>query len=55
MKLRFQWSGAPGGAPARPPVCEFDDIVVTLNRGAPRVVTLFDDGYHPDGAAGDHV
>ena len=56
MKMRFQWSGASPASPARPPVCDIDDITVVLTSGTAQVdVTMYDDGAHGDGAAGDHV
>ncbi len=57
MKLRFQFSGYAGAvAPARPPEVDMDDITVVLTTGAaPATVTMYDDGLHGDGAAGDGV
>ena len=56
MMMRFQWNGYNGLAPAKPPACDIDDIMVILTTGAPPVtVTMYDDGLHGDGAAGDGV
>ncbi len=57
MRMRFQMSGYSGAVgPARAPAVDIDDIVVTLTTGAtPVSVTMFDDGLHGDGAAGDGV
>lgn len=60
MKMRFQYSGyspvGGGGNPARPPTCDIDDVIVVLTTGvAPVTVTMFDDGLHGDGAAGDGI
>ncbi len=56
LKFRFQWSGSTATQPARNPTCDIDDISLTLTTGAaPQSVTMFDDGLHGDGAAGDGV
>ena len=56
MKMRFQWSGSTAAAPARPPTCDIDDVIVTLTTGAaPGTLTMFDDGAHGDGGAGDGI
>ena len=56
MKMRFQWSGGTTTAPARPPSCDIDDVLVMLTTGAPPVtISMFDDGAHGDGSAGDGV
>ena len=56
LKFRFQWSGSTATQPARNPTCDIDDITVALTTGsAPQLLTMFDDGLHGDGAAGDGV
>lgn len=45
LKFRFQWSGSQATAPARNPVCDIDDISVTLTTGAaPQTLTMTPDG-----------
>jgi blue copper oxidase len=56
LKFRFQWSGGTVTQPAPNPACDIDDIIVTLTTGAaPQTITMYDDGLHGDGAAGDGV
>ena len=56
MKLRFQFSGYLPINPARIPLCNIDDVIVVITASvAPNVITMFDDGAHSDGAAGDGV
>ena len=56
LKFCFQWSGGTVTQPAPNPACDIDDIIVTLTTGAaPQTITMYDDGLHGDGAAGDGV
>jgi hypothetical protein len=54
LKMRFQFTG--GGA-ADDDRIDLDQITVTVTSGASSTATLtmYDDGLHGDGAAGDHV
>ena len=55
LKMRFQFVGNGLGGPTAPSV-QIDDIkVVTTSGSAATTVTMFDDGAHNDGAAGDGV
>ena len=55
-KFRFQGAGYTPTSPTRSPRISIDDIVVaTTAPQAPVFVTMFDDGLHGDGAAGDGV
>lgn len=56
LRLRWQFSGYTNVNPAPAPVCDIDDILVSLTTGiAPGTVTMLDDGAHGDGAAADGV
>ena len=56
MKMRFQFSGYSNLSPTKAATCDIDDVLVSLTTGVPPVtVTMFDDGLHGDGAAGDGV
>ncbi|NBV86906.1 MAG: DUF1566 domain-containing protein, partial [Verrucomicrobia bacterium] len=55
LKMRFQFTGNGVGGPTGPKVY-FDDITVKTTTGIPSVtLTMYDDGLHGDGAAGDGV
>ena len=54
LKVRFQFVGNATAAP--PPKVLLDDMKISTTTGsAPVTVTMFDDGTHNDGAAGDGV
>ena len=56
LKVRFQLSGYSAVPPAKPPQVAIDDISLVTTTGLPPVtVTMYDDGQHGDGAAGDGV
>ena len=55
LKMRFQFVGSGIGGPSAPSVLIDDIKVVTTTGSAAVVVTLFDDGAHQDGVAGDGV
>ncbi|MGB8168341.1 MAG: sulfatase-like hydrolase/transferase, partial [Chthoniobacteraceae bacterium] len=56
MKMRWQYVGYSATSPTRQPRINVDDIVVNTTTGAPPVtITMYDDGLHGDGAAGDGV
>lgn len=53
-KLRFQFAGYTPVLPTAKPRVNVDDIVVATTTAPPTVaVTMYDDGLHGDGAAGD--
>jgi len=53
LKMRFQFTGGGAGDDDR---IDLDQITVTVTSGSlPVEVTMYDDGAHGDGAAGDHV
>lgn len=55
LKMQFQFIGNGVGGPTAPKV-QIDDIIVVVTAGVPPVtVTMYDDGLHGDGAAGDGV
>jgi hypothetical protein len=55
-KLRWQAVGYAAPSPVRPPRVDIDDVLVaTTAPPQPTLVTMFDDGLHGDGAAGDGV
>jgi Abnormal spindle-like microcephaly-assoc'd, ASPM-SPD-2-Hydin/Viral BACON domain len=55
LKMRFQFIGNNTGGPTSPSV-QIDDIkVVTTSGSAAVTLSMFDDGAHNDGAAGDGV
>ncbi len=54
LKMRFQFAG--DAAATTPPKVRIDDITVVTTSGVPpATVTMYDDGLHGDGAAGDGV
>lgn len=53
LKMRFQYSGYNPPTPTRSPVFNVDDISISTVPGV--TLTMFDDGTHGDGAAGDGV
>jgi len=56
LRLRFQFTGYPAIAPTPAPKCSIDDITVVTTTGTPpTTITMFDDGLHGDGPAGDGV
>lgn len=56
IKLRFQCAGYTPTQPTRSPRVSVDDILVaTTTLPAPIAVTMYDDGLHGDGAAGDQI
>jgi Protein of unknown function (DUF1566)/Abnormal spindle-like microcephaly-assoc'd, ASPM-SPD-2-Hydin/YHYH protein len=55
LKMRFQFIGNATGGPTAPAVLIDDIKVVTTSGSAAVLVTLFDDGAHQDGAAGDGI
>ena len=53
LKMRFQFTGGGTGDDDR---IDLDQITVSVTTGSvPVTVTMYDDGAHGDGAAGDHV
>jgi arylsulfatase A-like enzyme/phosphodiesterase/alkaline phosphatase D-like protein len=55
-KLRFQFSGYTATPPNSNPRVDIDDIIVmTSTTSPPNTVTMYDDGLHGDGAAGDFI
>ena len=55
-KLRFQFSGCTATPPNSNPRVDIDDIVVMTSTTAPaNTITMYDDGLHGDGAAGDFI
>jgi hypothetical protein len=54
LKMRFQFTGGGAGDDDR---IDLDQITVTVTSGgtSTSTVTMYDDGAHGDGAAGDHV
>lgn len=55
-RLRFQFAGHSVVAPARPPRVDIDEITVVLATPPQETAaTMFDDGLHGDGAAGDGI
>ncbi|MCX7008647.1 MAG: metallophosphoesterase, partial [Kiritimatiellaeota bacterium] len=55
LKMRFQFIGNGVGGPSAPKV-QIDDIILISTTGSPPVAaTMYDDGLHSDGSAGDGV
>ena len=55
LKMQFLFTGNGTGGPTAPKV-QIDDITVVSTAGLPPVtITMYDDGLHGDGAAGDGV
>ncbi len=55
LRMRFQFIGNDVGGPTGPKTY-LDDITISTTTGAPPVsVTMYDDGLHGDGAAGDGI
>ena len=53
LRMRFQYSGYTNTNPAPAPVCDVDDIVVSLTTGNPPVVlTMINDGTYGNGVYG---
>ena len=53
LKMRFQYSGYNPPAPVKAPVFNVDDISISTTPGF--TLTMYDDGAHGDGTAGDGV
>jgi arylsulfatase A-like enzyme len=53
LKMRFQYSSYNPPAPTKAPVFNVDDISISTTPGV--TLTMFDDGAHGDGTAGDGV
>ncbi len=54
LKMRFQFTGGGSGDDDRIDL-DYITVTVTTGGGSTSTVTMYDDGAHTDGAAGDHV
>ena len=55
LRIRFQFIGNNTGGPAGPKTYIDDITVVKTTGNPPTIVTMYDDGLHGDGAAGDGI